>query len=104
MGGPASYGTIAGSVDGITPDNIGSYRLVIYSKTDDWWVQPTAAQPYTLLFPDGRFEEEIHLGSEYAVLLVPESFTNVLPRIPVLPRRGNGQVVDVVKVKGRNGP
>jgi hypothetical protein len=103
-GGPLKQGRIAGRVDGITAANASSYRVVIYSKTDDWWVQPTAAQPYTMLDDRGNFDEEIYLGSEYAVLFVTDSFTNALPRIPVLPRKGTEQMLDIVRVKEISAP
>lgn len=101
VGGASSNDRIAGKVEGITATNAAMYRVVIYSKTDDWWVQPTAAAPLTMLNEDGTFEEEIHTGSEYAVLLVPESYTNAQPRIPVLPGRGTRQVLEVARVRGR---
>ena len=45
-------------------------RIVIYTRSGVWWVQPTTAQPFTTVELDGTWKSSIHLGTEYAALLV----------------------------------
>jgi hypothetical protein len=72
---------------------------VLYSKTDDWYVQPIEAQPLSLVNPDGTWSEIIHTGSEYAALVVVPSFQPP-PRPPVLPRKDGTNVFTVARVLG----
>jgi hypothetical protein len=97
-GGPGSSADIAGEVSGISPDNFHDFRVVIYARTDNWYVQPTADDPYTEI-DAGKWSATIHTGTEYAALLVKPTFT---PRnkIPVLPSVG-GDVIAKDVVKGR---
>ena len=97
-GGPDSRVAIAGRVTGIDPSKV---RVVIYARTDDWWVQPVEAQPLTFIAADGTWHEFIHGGAEYAVLLVVPSF-KPSPRTPVLPRRdSNSSVLASARALGR---
>jgi hypothetical protein len=102
-GGPFNTDRIAGRVTGITPSNADDYRIVIYAKTLEWFVQPREDTPFTTLAANGEFDLKIYLGSEYAVLLVSSSYTNAPPRIPVLPPRGS-QVLEVTRVMGIGAP
>jgi hypothetical protein len=97
LGGPGSETVIGGVVKG---SNSGHYRVVIYSKTDDWWVQPTEAQPLTLIDADGTWIEHIHTGSEYAALLVRASYEPP-SRPPILPRKDGTNILAITRVRGR---
>jgi hypothetical protein len=78
-GGEDSWGTIAGRTTGANP---AEQRVVIYARTDQWYVQPWVAKPFTPLRKDGSFQTGIHLGEEYAALLVDHSF-DVQPTFPL---------------------
>ena len=47
-------------------------RIVLFAKSSSglWWVQPLTAEPFTTIAPDGTWKSDIHLGLEYAALLV----------------------------------
>ena len=71
-GGPDKVAPIAGRVTG-APD--GS-RIVIFAKSNVgvWWVQPLSAEPFTPIAADGSWKSTIHLGVEYAALLVDPAY------------------------------
>jgi hypothetical protein len=87
-GGPDRMERIRGTTRGA---DTKSHRLVIYSRTDVWYVQPFVAAPFTSLRGDGSFETAIHLGAEYAVLLVDGSFKPPAT-MTALPVMGNGLI------------
>ena len=94
-GGSARTAEIAGHVAGASPGD----RIVIYARSGIWWVQPLVAEPFTTIGPDGRWTSTIHLGTEYAALLVrpgyrPPETANVLPA-------SGGLVAAVSTVQGR---
>lgn len=64
-------GTIAGQVRGGSADGA---RLVVYARTDVWYVQPTVGNPFTAVAADGTWEANIHGGAQYAVLLVTPAY------------------------------
>ena len=75
-------GTVSGARQG--------QRLVVYSKTGSlWWVQPLVTSPFTSIFPDHSWRNEVHLGMDYAVLLVDPSY-DPAPVLAQLPDRGQG--------------
>jgi hypothetical protein len=75
-------GTVSGARQG--------QRLVIYTKTGNlWWVQPLVNSPFTSILPDHVWRNEVHLGTDYAVLLVDPSY-NPAPVLAQLPDRGQG--------------
>jgi len=73
-------------------------RVVLFSKSRVWWVQPAARKPYTALEPDGTWKSSTHLGTEYAALLVDASYIPPTST-EVLPGEGAG-VVAVTVVPG----
>jgi hypothetical protein len=82
VGGSASEGTISGRVSGVDPT---CCKVVIYSFTNTWWVQPQIGS-VTPIHSDGVWSEKIHLGSKYAALLVnsdykPQSQLETLPAV-----------------------
>ena len=63
--------------------------MVLYSKCGElWWLQPLMASPFTDILPDKEWRNEMHLGTDYAALLVDPSYhpAAVLRRLPE--RRG----------------
>ena len=95
-GGTARREVIAGRVVGAQPDQ----RIVVYARSGVglWWVQPLTTKPFTTINPDATWNNTIHLGIEYAALLVqpeyrPPDTTEVLPR-------PGGEVIAVATVKG----
>jgi len=62
-------------------------------------VQPFSYKPYTAIQADSRWSASIHLGTEYAALLVEPGYYPP-PRTKVLPVAG-GEVVARVVVKGK---
>jgi hypothetical protein len=94
-GGPSKYDLIAGRVSGAKPGQ----RVVLYAKGGVWWIQPFAVKPFTTIKPDSTWQASIHLGTEYAALLVestyvPESTTRALPV-------AGGPILAVASVKGK---
>jgi hypothetical protein len=60
-------GTVSGARQG--------QRLVIYSKIGGlWWLQLSLASPFTEILPDHEWRNEVHLATDYAVLLVEPSY------------------------------
>jgi hypothetical protein len=81
--GPTSNGNIVGTVSGV---NVKECKVVIFARTDRWYVQPMVADPYTVIGSDGHWEADIHLGYEYAALLVttgyePPATIGILPKV-----------------------
>jgi hypothetical protein len=95
-GGPDKRASIAGRVIGAHPDQ----QIVLFAKAGTWWVQPTADDPFTAIHPDSTWTNSIHLGTEYAALLVGPGYRPP-PTIDVLPSEG-GDVVAVKRVPGEN--
>ncbi|HEX6730138.1 MAG TPA: hypothetical protein VF074_09015 [Pyrinomonadaceae bacterium] len=93
-GGPDKRVPIAGRVVGARPGQ----RIVLFAKAGIWWVQPTIDEPFTSIQPDSTWTNSIHLGSEYAALLVEPGYRPP-PTIEVLPAEG-GDVVAVKIVAG----
>ncbi|MCG3145089.1 MAG: hypothetical protein HONDAALG_02630 [Gammaproteobacteria bacterium] len=62
---------IAGAVSGV---KFEEHKVVIFSRTDQWYVQPFIASPHTEIDSQGKWETDIHLGNEYAALLVKPSY------------------------------
>lgn len=78
-------------------------RLVLYSKASVWWLQPNPDNPYTEILPNGHWKREVHLGSDYAAVLVDARFKPTA-KLPALPPVGNGVVAVSVTPGGSDGP
>lgn len=94
--GPDRMEPIAGTVDGV---NAKDCRVVVFARTNTWYVQPHAASPYTTIGNDGKWETDTHLGDEYAALLVkssqkPPATTDTLPEV-------GGDVLAIAKVPAK---
>ena len=71
---------------------------MLFTKVGSWWVQPDFEQPYTSLSASGHWQRNIHLGTDYAALLVDSSYQPP-QNTDVLPAAGNG-VIAVKAVAG----
>ena len=95
VGGPGVLAAVTGRVTGARPNQ----RIVLFTKSDEgWWVQPFRSRPFTDIERDSTWKSSIHLGQEYAALLVDADY-----RPPAtaqsLPEPGGG-VVAVARVGG----
>jgi hypothetical protein len=91
---------IDGRVTGARPGQ----RIVLYAKTDGrWGLCRQSAQPFTNveIESDGRWKASVHLGLQYAALLVDPTF-NPPEQTESLPSVGNG--VEVLAVVNGEGP
>jgi hypothetical protein len=67
VGGPDRRAPITGRVRGARP----AQRIVLFSKSGSiWWVQPLRTRPFTNIEEDATWKSTVHLGTEYAALLV----------------------------------
>jgi hypothetical protein len=82
---PDKLDIIQGRVIGARPDE----QIVLYAKSGAWWVQPLMSDPYTKLNSNYTWTNTIHVGTEYAALLVEPGYH---PPVSMneLPRVGNG--------------
>ena len=88
-------GTIEGRVTGARTGQ----RIVLYADTDGrWGVCRQSGQPFTNIDSDGRWNASVHLGIQYAALLVDPTY-NPVEQTESLPTVGNG-VVALAVVKG----
>jgi hypothetical protein len=81
--GPDAMERISGNVNGV---NVSECKVVIFTHTDKWYVQPYIDSSDTPIRDDGTWENDTHLGSDYAALLVkaaykPPATTGTLPNI-----------------------
>lgn len=95
-GGPDRMEPIAGTVDGV---NVEACRVVVFARTNTWYVQPSVASPYTTISNDGKWETDTHLGDEYAALLVKTSYKPPAT-MDTLPEVG-GDVLAIVRVPAK---
>lgn len=96
-GGPSKLDLIQGKVTGAKEGQ----QIVIYAKSEFWWIQPFANQPFTNVQPDSTWKNLTHLGTEYAALLVEPGYQPASKTIS-LPQPGNG-VIAVATAKGKPG-
>jgi hypothetical protein len=96
-GGSDKRALMAGRVVGARRDE----QIVLFAKSSVgiWWVQPLTVEPFTRIESDTTWKNTIHLGMEYAALLVrpgyrPPDTTEVLPK-------PGGDVIAVATIKGR---
>lgn len=94
-GGPDVMEKIAGRVSGV---NAKECKVVLFVYSDKWYVQPYFDSPYTTIEADNKWENDTHLGSVYAALLVRNSYkppdtTGTLPGV-------GGDVLAVARADG----
>jgi hypothetical protein len=98
VGGTGKVADISGRVTGAAEGQ----QIVMYTRSWGlWWVQPFANQPFTKIQNGSTWSGQIHIGPEYAALLVDSSY-QPFPRTENLPTVGNG-VIAVATTKG-DGP
>jgi hypothetical protein len=86
---------IDGRVTGARPGQ----RIVVYANTDGrWGLCPQSGQPFTNIESDGRWRASVHLGLQYAALLVDPTY-DPHEQTESLPTVGNG-VVALTVVNG----
>src|ERR1700756_2448957 len=86
---------IDGRVTGARPGQ----RIALYAKTDGrWGLCRQSGQPFTNIESDGRWKASVHLGLQYAVLLVDATY-DPPEQTESLPIVGNG-VVALAVVNG----
>jgi hypothetical protein len=96
VGGTGKVAEINGRVTGAREGQ----QVVMYTRSFGlWWVQPFANQPFTKIQNGSTWSGQIHLGPEYAVLLVDSSY-QPFPRTENIPALGNG-VTAVAITKGQ---
>lgn len=81
--GPDEVQTIAGTVTGV---NAQECKVVVFARTNTWYVQPYIDSSDTPIKEDGTWRTDTHLGSQYAALLVkntykPPATTGKLPSV-----------------------
>ena len=79
--------TIEGRVTGARPGQ----RLVLYAKTNGRWGVRPQSGPFTNIETDGRWTGSVHLGIQYAALLVDPTYTPP-QQTELLPVVGKGVV------------
>lgn len=94
QGGRERVENIAGRVTGWH----SGQQIVVYSRSGPWWVQPWPDKPFIPIQADSTWGASIHLGFEYAALLVEPGYQPP-PTMDVAPTPG-GSVVVVQIVKG----
>jgi hypothetical protein len=83
-------------IDGRATGARPGQRIVLYAKTDGrWGVCRQSGQPSTNIEADGRWKALVHLGIQYAALLVDPTY-NPPEQTESLPIIGNGVVALVV--------
>ena len=89
------YDTVAaieGTAVGVRPDQ----QIVVYTRSEElWWVQPLPDRPFTQIENASRWQNRVHLGTEYAALLVEPGY-HPPETAESLPSKGDG--VDAIAV------
>jgi hypothetical protein len=93
-GSPDKLDVIQGRVSGARPEQ----RIVLYTKTGAWWLQPIANAPFTAINSDSTWINSTHVGTNYAALLVDPRY-DPPPTFANLPGVGSG-IAAVASVKG----
>ncbi len=86
--------TIQGIVTGARPGQ----RIVLFSRSGKWWIQPFATHPFTEIQPDSTWKSSIHPGFSYAALLVDSRY-RPSSTMTSLPQKG-GPVLAAATVPG----
>lgn len=93
-GGPDTLLPIAGRVVNGQRGDV----IVLFAKSNLWWVQPFRSRPLTAIAEDFSWKTTTHLGTEYAALLVRPGYKPPTT-VEQLPSAG-GDVLAVTIVKG----
>jgi hypothetical protein len=88
-----------GMVDGRVTGALPGQRIVVYAKTDGrWGLCQQTYQPFAKIESDGRWKASVHLGLQYAALIVEPTY-DPHEQTESLPITGNG-VVALAVVNG----
>lgn len=63
--------SVRGTTTGADPETM---RVVLYAKTDQWYVQPFRNAPFTAIMVDGTWSNSTHPWNRLLALLVDESY------------------------------
>lgn len=75
-------------------------QIVLYTKSEElWWVQPGIDRPLTKIRDDAGWKGQVHLGTQYAALLVDPGY-NPPETFEILPPTGNG-VAAIAVINGQ---
>ena len=88
-----------GRIAGTSVDACADCAVVLFAKGDTWYLQPWVAAPYTDIGADGRWSADIHLGTEYAALLVRRSYKPPSRTASLPPVGGDVLAVGVARAK-----
>jgi hypothetical protein len=77
-------------------------QIVLYARAGAWWLQPFVNDPFTKIQADSSWKNSIHLGTDYAALLVEPGY-NPPAKLDALPKEGSG-VLAVAVAAGRGVP
>ena len=69
-GGQGEHDFITGRVTG----GHAGQQIVLYAKSGRWWLQPLVDEPFTKIQADSQWVNSIHLGTDYAALLVDAGY------------------------------
>jgi hypothetical protein len=89
-------------IEGIVKGGRPGQRIVLYSRSGKWWVQPLRTNPFTAVQKSGKWTNATHLGTEYAALLIEPGFRPPFT-YDALPSRG-GYVAAVAVARGQEKP
>jgi hypothetical protein len=90
-------------IDGRVTGALPGQRIVLYAKTDGrWGLCRQSGQPFTNIESDGRWKASVHLGLQYAAMLLDPTY-NPPEQTESLPIVGNG-VVALAVVNGEGPP
>jgi hypothetical protein len=93
-GGKLQTADIAGKVTGAKKGQ----HILIFAKTDVWWFQSGDQLSYAEIQRDGSWWKSIHLGRQYAAILVDAAYRPT-PTMAKLPEAG-GDVLAIAMVPG----
>lgn len=94
FGGTVRLETIEGRVKNSRAD----YKIVLYARSGEWYVQPFADHVFTEIQTDSKWSNLTHLGTEYAALLVSPDFIPPA-KIQTLPEKSDS-VIAITVVSG----
>jgi hypothetical protein len=77
VGLTAGSGRVSGTVNNV---DLGGARVVLWAKTDLWYVQPYINQPFTLICGDASWSNTTHAWARMAALLVDGTYVPGSPR------------------------
>ena len=82
----AKLDTIEGRAAGFRPGQ----QIVLYTNSEElWWIQPGIERPFTNIQGNGGWKGQVHLGTQYAAMLVDPGY-NPPETFELLPPPGHG--------------